>query len=177
MMENPPWVSKDGKFELGFFSPDSYLGCKLNNNKSLELDDGSQIAQLLDSGNLVLRNEKDQNPENYLWQSFDYLSHVFLPGMKLGWNLRTGLNRCLIAWKNGDDPCPSDFICELQLHSYKEIYVWQGRTKSYRSGPWNGDHFVDTPSSMKSFLYSVTLVSNKDEVYYMYNPLNESIRS
>nr|GMC64003.1 receptor-like serine/threonine-protein kinase SD1-8 [Ipomoea batatas] len=33
---------------------------------------GNTIAQLLDSGNLVLRRENDENPENYLWESFDY---------------------------------------------------------------------------------------------------------
>ncbi|XP_019155956.1 PREDICTED: uncharacterized protein LOC109152764 [Ipomoea nil] len=32
------------------------------------------IAQLLDSGNLVVRDSEDENPENFLWQSFDYWS-------------------------------------------------------------------------------------------------------
>nr|XP_008386045.3 receptor-like serine/threonine-protein kinase SD1-6 isoform X1 [Malus domestica] len=30
------------------------------------------VLQLLDSGNLVLREAKDGNPRNYMWQSFDY---------------------------------------------------------------------------------------------------------
>ena len=29
------------------------------------------IVQLLDSGNLVVRDEEEQNPETYLWQSFN----------------------------------------------------------------------------------------------------------
>ncbi|CDP12420.1 unnamed protein product [Coffea canephora] len=30
------------------------------------------VAQLLDSGNLVVKDAADANPENYLWQSFDH---------------------------------------------------------------------------------------------------------
>lgn len=47
------------------------------------------VAQLLDSGNLVIRDANDDNPNNFLWQSFNYPTNTFLPGMKLGWNLLT----------------------------------------------------------------------------------------
>ncbi|KAK8648514.1 hypothetical protein V6N13_129264 [Hibiscus sabdariffa] len=36
------------------------------------------VLQLLDSGNLVVRDVTDTNPENYLWQSFDYLQVILL---------------------------------------------------------------------------------------------------
>nr|XP_023890959.1 putative inactive G-type lectin S-receptor-like serine/threonine-protein kinase SRK [Quercus suber] len=39
-------------------------------------------ATLLDSGNLVLRDENSK----ILWQSFDFPSHTLLPGMKLGYS-------------------------------------------------------------------------------------------
>lgn len=48
------------------------------------------VLQLLDSGNLVVR-EAD-NPDNYLWQSFDYPTDTLLPGQKLGWDHATGIN-------------------------------------------------------------------------------------
>ncbi|XP_054813953.1 G-type lectin S-receptor-like serine/threonine-protein kinase At4g27290 isoform X2 [Prosopis cineraria] len=165
-------INKEGHLELVSHN-ETLVWVANSTTKALD----NPIVQLLGSGNLVLRDEKDQNPQNYLWQSFDYLSNVFLPGMKLGWDQRTGLNRHLIAWKNWDDPSPGDFTCELMLHNFPEIVTWQGRTEFYRSGPWNGDHFVDTPSSMKILLYNATFVSNKDEVYYMYKPLNESMTS
>ena len=66
----------------------------------------SARVELLDSGNLVLR---DVVAGTYLWQSFDYPSDTLLPGMKLGWDLRTGLKRSLSAWKNSEDPCPGRF--------------------------------------------------------------------
>ncbi|XP_028800955.1 S-locus-specific glycoprotein S6-like [Neltuma alba] len=101
----------------------------------------SPIVQLLGSGNLVLRDEKDQNPENYMWQSFDYPSDTLLPGMKVGWNLRTGPNRYLTAWKNWDDPSAGDFRSELMLHNLPEKVFWQGLTEYYRISPWNGVSF------------------------------------
>ena len=73
------------------------------------------IAQLLEFGNLVLRDERDQDPENYLWQSFDYPSDTLLPGMKLGWDLKTSLERCVSTWKNWDDPSPRDFSWGISL--------------------------------------------------------------
>ena len=57
-------------------------------------------ALLLDSGNLIIRNEKF----DILLQSFDYPSDTFLPGMKLGYNLRTGKVWSLTSWKSAEDP-------------------------------------------------------------------------
>ncbi|CAK9181283.1 unnamed protein product [Ilex paraguariensis] len=49
------------------------------------------ILQLLDTGNLVVKNEFDDNSGgSYIWQSFDHPCDTLIPGMKLGWNLRTG---------------------------------------------------------------------------------------
>jgi hypothetical protein len=41
------------------------------------------VAQLLDTGNFVLKNFEDENSDEILWQSFDYPSNTLLPGMKL----------------------------------------------------------------------------------------------
>ncbi|KAH7546571.1 hypothetical protein FEM48_Zijuj01G0215000 [Ziziphus jujuba var. spinosa] len=81
----------------------------------------NSILQLSDTGILVLRNEKD-NSWNYLWQSFDYLSDTLLPGMKLGWDLKSGLDRLLVSWTNPSDPSPGDY-----LHRY----AWNLGTQSW----------------------------------------------
>ncbi|GLU23487.1 hypothetical protein SLE2022_394870 [Rubroshorea leprosula] len=73
------------------------------------------ILQLLNSGNLVLIDGRDGNSRAYLWQSFDYPSNTLLPGMKLGWDLRIGLDQHLLAWKNFGDPSPGDFTWEIEL--------------------------------------------------------------
>ncbi|CAN6558005.1 unnamed protein product [Malus baccata var. baccata] len=140
----------------------------------------SATVELLDSGNLVLR---DAGAGIYLWQSFDYPSDTLLPGMKLGWDSRTDLNRNLSAWKNSEDPCPGDFIwknsgqLEMERHIYPEAYFLKGTVKYYRSGPWNGLRFSGAPELMPNPLYSFNFVYNDDEVYYMYTLLDKSVIS
>ena len=61
----------------------------MSNNKSVvwstglgrQIQANNPVLQLLDSGNLVLR---DENSGISLWESFDYPSDTFLPGMKMG---------------------------------------------------------------------------------------------
>ncbi|KAG5032934.1 hypothetical protein JHK85_016916 [Glycine max] len=135
------------------------------------------VAQLLDSGNLVLRDEKDTDPENYLWQSFDYPSDTFLPGMKAGWDLKKGLNRVLTAWKNWDDPSSGDFR-DIALHTnYPEEVMLKGTTKYWRSGPWDGTKFSGNPSVPSNAIVNYTVVSNNDEFYAMYSMTDKSVIS
>jgi hypothetical protein len=103
------------------------------------------MGELLDSGNLVLRDEKDTNSGSYLWQSFDYPSDTMIPGMKLGWGLRTGLDRRLSAWKGPDDPSPGYFTWGTQLLGNPELVMWKGSKKYCRSGLWNGVGFSGAP--------------------------------
>ncbi|XP_027356118.1 G-type lectin S-receptor-like serine/threonine-protein kinase At4g27290 [Abrus precatorius] len=135
------------------------------------------FVQLLDTGNLVIRDEKDEDVENYLWQSFDYPSDTLLPGMKLGWDLQTGLNRHLSAWKNWDDPSPGDFTLGLALEGYPQIVMWKGPTAFYRGGHWNGITFSGAPELKENPLFEFEFVYNKEEVYYTYSLRNESMIS
>ncbi|GMN67211.1 hypothetical protein TIFTF001_036266 [Ficus carica] len=140
------------------------------------------IVQLLDSGNLVLRDEEDGNSEtNYLWQSFDDPSDTLLPNMKLGWDFRTGLNRRLSAWKNWEDPCPGDFTCgfefDPQLHTYPDMHMVKGTTSFTRAGPWNGLYLSGFPAIEPNPVYSNDFVYTEDEVYYTYNLKNNSVIS
>jgi hypothetical protein len=42
------------------------------------------VAKLLDTGNLVVRDRNDGNPDKFSRQSFDYPCDTHLPEMKLG---------------------------------------------------------------------------------------------
>ncbi|KAK9940460.1 hypothetical protein M0R45_017121 [Rubus argutus] len=141
----------------------------------------STMVQLLDSGNLVLRDVTDGNSSgSYLWQSFDYPCDTLLQEMKMGWDLRTGLKRGLSAWKNSEDPCPGEFTYGIEmvdLHAYPEAYFWKGGAKYYRSGPWNGLRFSGAPDLRPNPIYSFHFVYNDDEVYYMYNLQSKSVIS
>ncbi|GMN71485.1 hypothetical protein TIFTF001_051840 [Ficus carica] len=160
----------------------------LDHNKSVVWSTSSSkqarkpIVQLLESGNLVLRDEEEKKLEtNYLWQSFDYPSDTLLPNMKFGWDLKTGLKRKISAWRNWDDPCPGDFAFGFEfdpkLHTYPEAYLLKGTTKFARTGPWNGLRFSGTPEIKPNPLYGFDFVNTEDEVYYTYNLKNKSVIS
>lgn len=123
------------------------------------------VAELLDTGNFVVRNEGDTDPETYSWQSFDYPSDTLLPGMKLGWDLRTGLERKLTSWKSPDDPSAGDFSWGLMLHNYPEFYLMIGTHKYYRTGPWNGLHFSGSSNRTLNPLYEFKYVTTNDLIY------------
>ncbi|KAM3707435.1 hypothetical protein ACJW31_02G024800 [Castanea mollissima] len=136
------------------------------------------IVQLLDSGNLVLREENEENPENYLWQSFDYPSDTWLPGMKLGWDLRTGLERRLTSWKSPDDPSPGELSWGIELHNYPEIVMNKSTEKFFRTGPWNGLSLSGAPDLLKENpVYTYDFVINSDEVYFIFNMITNSVIS
>ncbi|XP_052289586.1 G-type lectin S-receptor-like serine/threonine-protein kinase At4g27290 isoform X28 [Citrus sinensis] len=134
------------------------------------------VLQLLDSGNLILRGEQDGDSENYFWQSFDYPSDTLLPGMKVGWDLKTGLERRLTSWKSSNDPSPGDLIWKIERQGNPELVMWKGSTKFYRTGPWNGVTF--SASSIKpNPIFNSSFVSNEDELYYTYILVDKAVFS
>ncbi|KAK8527366.1 hypothetical protein V6N12_054582 [Hibiscus sabdariffa] len=135
------------------------------------------VLQLLDSGNLVVRDERDSNPENYLWQSFDYPSDTILPRMKIGIDLRTGLDRRLSAWKNWDDPSPGDLTFGVELEGNPEMVLRKGSEKLFRSGLWNGNDFSGYRNLGANPIFDYDFVSNGIEVYYTQFLNNKSVLS
>ncbi|KAE8667303.1 S-locus lectin protein kinase family protein [Hibiscus syriacus] len=135
------------------------------------------VLQLLDSGNLVVRDERDSNPENYLWQSFDYPSDTLLPGMKIGVDLRTGLGRRLSAWKNWDDPSPGDLTFGVDLEGNPETVIWKGSEKYIRSGLWNGNDFSGYPNLRWNTIFDDDFIWNENEVYFIQYLKNKSVLS
>nr|GEV94670.1 receptor-like serine/threonine-protein kinase SD1-8 [Tanacetum cinerariifolium] len=136
------------------------------------------VAQLLNNGNFVLRLENDENPENYIWQSFDYPTDTLLPGMKLGWSRKTGNTWFLASWKNNTDPASGDYSVKMDIEGFPELVMWKNGTKTSRSGPWTGKMFSGTPE-MKgvSTIINFEYVDNPDEIYYSSEMLNKSVYS
>lgn len=131
-------------------------------------------AQLLESGNLVLRDQNDENPESYAWQSFDFPCDTLLAGMKFGWNLKDGGNRYLTSWRNSSDPAPGEFTWRIDIIGLPHLVLRKGSKKKYRSGPWNGLSFNGL-SLPKNTFFTSSLVDNADEFYYSYELDDKSI--
>ncbi|CAA0835955.1 Receptor-like serine/threonine-protein kinase SD1-8 [Striga hermonthica] len=129
------------------------------------------VAELLDTGNLVLRS-RTAPAGDYLWQSFDHPTDTLLPGMKLGWDAKSGLNRNITSWRAADDPSTGHYTFRLNTSGFPEIFLSDGRSVVYRSGPWNGLRFSGVPEMNASPLFSFVFVAGPEEVYYTFR-LNE----
>lgn len=81
------------------------------------------VAQLLDSGNLVVREANDERRDNLVWQSFDYPANTYLPGMKFGWNLVTGFETYISSWRGLNDPATGDFTFRSDPIGFPQILI------------------------------------------------------
>lgn len=151
---------------------DSNLSTVWSSNASVDVR--SPVVQLLDSGNLVVKNGDDTNPENFIWQSFDYPGNTFTAGMKIGKDFRTGLDRYLSSWRSPDDPAPGKFTYRLELGGFPEAIVREDSTVRFRSGPHNGEQFSGM-LDIKGNSLSYDFVFNDEEVYLAFSPHDSSI--
>lgn len=110
----------------------------------------SPAAELLDSGNLVVRDGGDEREESILWQSFDHPTDTYLPGMKLGWDFASNVETYLSSWTSNDDPSPGEYSLHVDPTGYPQIVVKKGDVVRYR--------VVPSP---------LTLHMSRNEVYYM----------
>ncbi|KAL8127220.1 G-type lectin S-receptor-like serine/threonine-protein kinase At4g27290 isoform X2 [Apium graveolens] len=133
------------------------------------------IVQLLDSGNLVIRDETDSSPENYLWQSFNKPGSTLLSGSKLGWDLETGLETYLNSWKSEDDPSPGEYTYHINRNGFPQSFILKGSAVQTRAGPWNGVQFSGRANLKPNPIYKYELVSNDKELYYQYEVNNGSV--
>ncbi|XVE50444.1 hypothetical protein DITRI_Ditri01bG0162800 [Diplodiscus trichospermus] len=135
------------------------------------------VVQLLNSGNLIVKEENDSNPENFLWQSFDYPCDTLLQEMKLGRNFVTGLDRYLSSWKSPADPSHGNFTYRYEIGGFPEAVLREGSDVRFRPGPWNGMRFSGAPGLRRNPLFTFGFVLNEKEVYYSYKLRNSSILS
>ncbi|KAB2637489.1 hypothetical protein D8674_028023 [Pyrus ussuriensis x Pyrus communis] len=194
-------VSKDRKFELGFFRPDNsssstYVGIwyadqpqktvvwvanrdnpvndssgvlAINRYGNLVLSAAGNIsiwstnvsvdvqtrstfvAQLLDSGNLVLFQENKS--ESFIWESIDYPTDTLLPGMKIGFNWKTGLEWKLTSWNSKNDPGTGGYSMRMVYNSTATplFVLFKGLSKYWRSDPGPWPNFVSNDEEMYSY--------------------------
>ena len=160
-------VSADGNLEV-LEGKISYKVTNISSNKNTS-------ATLLDSGNLVLRNDN----LSMLWQSFDYPTYTMLPGMKLGYDKSAGKTWSLVSWKSIEDPNPGVFSLEFDPKGTGQIFILQGSTMYRASGNWVGDGevFSLVPEMRLNMMFNFSYSLTKDENYFNYSMYNSSIVS
>ncbi|CAN0826692.1 G-type lectin S-receptor-like serine/threonine-protein kinase At4g27290 [Linum grandiflorum] len=132
----------------------------------------SPIVKLLDSGNLVVKDGNDKNPENYLWQNFDYPCDTLLPGMKTG--IVNSLNKPLTSWKSAEDPGNGEFSLKIYSQGYPQGYVKNGNRTLFRIGSWNGERFTGIPTLKQSSTFTYEFVLNENEMYFKFETTDGS---
>ncbi|XP_050218672.1 G-type lectin S-receptor-like serine/threonine-protein kinase At4g27290 [Mercurialis annua] len=133
------------------------------------------IAQLLDTGNFVIRDENDVNPENYLWQSFHHPDKTFMPGMKIG-RLAGGVEVYTTSWKSIDDPSKGEYSFQPDSSGLQMVLVKNSVVIS-RSGPWNGISQSGLPFLKPNSIYNYTMVISGNESYYTFDLVSKSVFS
>lgn len=104
----------------------------------------SSAYKLLENGNLVLL----AHGGTVTWQSFDYPTDTWLPGMNL-----TG-DRVLTSWRSCSDPSPGFYTLRLRPPDYGAFVLVFNLTKPYWStGNWTGKAFTNVPEMMVPYIY------------------------
>ncbi|KAL3820990.1 hypothetical protein ACJIZ3_006895 [Penstemon smallii] len=120
--------------------------------------------RLLDSGNLVL---SDGRSGKSLWQSFDYPSDTFLPGMKMDKGIE------LISWITPSDPATGDYkFIQDQLGVYK---ILNRSSIHWISGESNEFSKILNDKEMPSFVTQLLLFSQGTNQSPQENKSNKAI--
>ncbi|KAK1359440.1 Receptor-like serine/threonine-protein kinase [Heracleum sosnowskyi] len=130
------------------------------------------VAQLLDNGNLVFRDEYEKR--TFVWQSFDHIVDTLLPGMKFGYDLVSGIDRYFVPWKTDHDPSRGSYIHRMDRSGYPQIILRKDSVVRFRTGPWVGSKFSGVPVPVQNGIYKPSFVRSQTEVYYIFHLVNDS---
>ncbi|CAI0406958.1 unnamed protein product [Linum tenue] len=134
---------------------------------------GTCVAQLLDSGNFVLKEGASKRIT--VWQSFDYPSDTVLPGMKIGLSRRTGLSSFLTSWRSEDDPGIGNFSYKLKPSASPQLFMYQGTIPYCRGAPWQWERSVPWPWESNHDFFNDTFDNNEDGIYYSTAIMDSSV--
>ncbi|KAK3429142.1 hypothetical protein EUGRSUZ_E00546 [Eucalyptus grandis] len=130
-------------------------------------------AQLLDSGNLILLKQSSNTSTNdtaMVWESFQNMSDTLMAKMKLSTNVRTNEKQVLTSWKSPSDPSIGSFSVSFEPLNIPEVFLWNGSTLYWRSGPWNGKVFIGIPQMASVYLDGFSIGDGEEgTVYLTYN--------
>nr|GMD10976.1 G-type lectin S-receptor-like serine/threonine-protein kinase At4g27290 [Ipomoea batatas] len=127
----------------------------------------SSFAQLLDTGDLVLKQG-----EKRVWESFNGDdSDTLMAGMRLMVNKKTGKRNVIRCWSSSDDPRPGKFSLGMDPKGSPQILIWKEDVPYSRSNLFQ-DGFVYYryfPELGYSAYYSFATKNHKEYLSYGYN--------
>nr|GLL24032.1 G-type lectin S-receptor-like serine/threonine-protein kinase At1g11300 isoform X5 [Ipomoea trifida] len=127
-------------------------------NISTSSSPANTTAQLLDTGNLVL---KDSSSGSLLWESFGENSDAFLEKMKVGNGVMSlDMMNELRSWKSPWDPSPGSFSCRLQPQNIPQVVIQNNNKIYWRTGPWNKQIFIGLPHMISFYDYGFQIIND-----------------
>ncbi|KAL8241145.1 hypothetical protein R6Q59_014500 [Mikania micrantha] len=131
------------------------------------------VAQLLDSGNLVIR---DDVTSDLIWQSFDHPGNTWLPGMKIGVDLVTGTKWNLTSWKTSNDPSLGSYTVLMNINGYPQLFNMKHEsTLQQRIGYWNGLGFSGMLGRRLNIFFTFEYVLNNNKIYSRFTVKEDTI--
>ncbi|XP_030969907.1 G-type lectin S-receptor-like serine/threonine-protein kinase CES101 [Quercus lobata] len=194
-LTNVVWVANPNAPLFGnsvSLSIDDYGSLKISYSKmgpTISLNPGQEAsncsAVLLDTGNFVLHElNSDGTVKRELWQSFDYPTDTLLPGMKLGFNKKSGQTWSLKSWRSDVVPDTGAFTFGMNVYSIPgnefnimqhEDEYWTGgfsQDEGYQHKPINGFTLQDQRGSS----YAFSKIRNENETYFNFSA-NKDIKT
>lgn len=126
---------------------------------------GPCAARIRDDGNLVVSDQRGR----VVWQGFDHPTDTLLPGMRLGVDFASGTNMTLTAWASPSDPSPGAVVAVMDTAGDPEVVIWNGPTKVWRSGPWDGVQFTGVPDTVTYKGLGFSFVNDGREATYSFH--------
>ena len=151
-------ISKDGNLVVLDSNNDILWS---SNVSSSVIGTDNTSAQILDSGNLVL---KDSTSGVIIWESFKHPCDKFWTPMKIKTNTRTKEVVGFTSWNTPSDPSTGKFSFLLDVHDLPEAVILNGGDTYWRSGPWNGQSFIGVPEMNSVYLSGYNLAI-EDQTY------------
>ncbi|KAL1197818.1 G-type lectin S-receptor-like serine/threonine-protein kinase [Cardamine amara subsp. amara] len=133
---------------------------------------GNVSATLLDSGNFVVQEIGPGGVASgrVLWQSFDHPTNILLPGMKIGFNLKTKKEVSVTSWISNQVPVSGAFRLGLDPSGANQLLVWRHGEIYWSSGILtnNGSSQLTLDLSRRYIDYDFKFVSDKYMKYFSY---------
>ncbi|KAL0353177.1 UNVERIFIED_CONTAM: G-type lectin S-receptor-like serine/threonine-protein kinase [Sesamum angustifolium] len=120
-------------------------------------------AQLLNSGNLVLRYTSSGS---ILWESHRHPVDSFLPTMRVSHNPRTDERVALNSWRSFQDPGHGNFTSGIHALGIAQIYIWDKGIPRWRSGPWNGQILTGVTDMYSVYVNGFSVATEEDGTVY-----------
>ncbi|RDY13497.1 G-type lectin S-receptor-like serine/threonine-protein kinase CES101, partial [Mucuna pruriens] len=126
---------------------------------------------LQDAGNFVLREMNlDGTVKRNLWQSFDYPSQTIIPGMKVGFDRKTGQNWTITSWRSDESPSSGSFTLGIDPNTKQLVMWWRGKIV-WTSGAWKNGSFTNLKSSIYENDFVFSYYSDENATYVTYVPV------